>query len=393
MPRRPFVLAAPLAAVVALAAIAGAAGTSHPDDRDPQAATTYSDPAHLAQAHRIADRALAFLAAHMRTNGSLERVNGRHFPSVASTALAALAFMANGHTADEGTDRYGPQVRLMLDWLMTQAQSTQCQCADVPGAHAVVKIFEPSFNASQTHEHGYATWALAMAYGMSFGADNEFQRARLKTLLQGAVHALERCQSTQGGWMYTLEDGQSDHEGSVTVTALQALRAAKEAGLRVDSAKIRRAIEYLGKLQVSEGADSRFGGFRYRLGNEAGEDRVTFALTAASIASLNETGDYDSKVVDRGVAYMRQKDPLTSAIFDPNPMWPWYERLYATQAYFQYRDLHNFRLWYPELVTKAGESQGPEGDFNDTEYGDVYATATAALTLAVPFGYLPTFQR
>jgi hypothetical protein len=392
MPRRPFVLLAPLAAVVALAAIAGAAGTSHPDDRDPQAATTYSDAAHLAQAHRIADRALAFLAAHMRTNGSLERVNGRHFPSVASTALAALAFMANGHTADEGTDRYGPQVRLMLDWLMTQAQTTQCQCPDVPGAHVVVKIFEPSFNASQTHEHGYATWALAMAYGMSFGADNEFQRARLKTLLQGAVHALERCQSSQGGWMYTLEDGQSEHEGSVTVTALQALRAAKEAGLRVDSDKIRKAIVYLGDLQVSEGSDPRFGGFRYRKAADAGEDRVTFALTAASIASLNETGEYDSKVVDRGIAYMRQKDPFTSAVFDQTN-WPWYERLYATQAYFQYRDLRNFRLWYPELVTKAGEAQGREGDFNDAEYGDVYATATAALTLAVPFGYLPTFQR
>ena len=74
-------------------------------------------------------------------------------------------------------------------------------------------------------------------------------------------------------------------------------------------------------------------------------------------------------------------------------MWPWYERLYATQAYFQYRDLRHFRQWYPELVTKAGGDQAPDGSFSDGDYGDVYATATAALTLAVPFGYLPTFQR
>jgi len=396
MNRRLVLAAAPLAAAVALAAIAGATGPARAparaDDRDTQGASTYADAPHLEQAHRIADRALAFLAAHMRTNGSLERVNGSYFPSVASTALAALAFMANGHTADEGTDRYGPQVRLMLDWLLTQAQSTPCQCEKVPGAHVVVKIFDPGFNGSQLHEHGYATWALAMAYGMSFGADNEFQRTRLKTVLQGAVHALERCQATQGGWMYTLDAGQSDHEGSVTVTALQALRAAKEAGLRVDAGRIKAAIEYLGRLQVSKGDDPNYGGFRYRESGDVGENRVSFALTAASIASLNETGDYDSKFVDRGIAYMRQKDPLTAQVFEP-PRWPWYERLYATQAYFQYRDLRHFRQWYPRLVEVTAAAQQGDGGFDDSEFGGIYATATAALTLAVPFGWLPTFQR
>jgi hypothetical protein len=397
MSRRPLLLAASLASAFAFATIAGARG----DDRDPQGATSYADATHLEQAHRMADKALAYLAAHMRTNGSLERVNGQHFPSVASTALAVLAFMANGHTADEGTDRYGPQVRLMLDWLLTQAQSTPCQCSAVPGAHVVVKIFEPGFNGSQVHEHGYATWALAMAYGMSFGADNEFQRARLKTLLQGAVHALELSQANaqtkeklNGGWYYTLEAGQSEHEGSTTVTVLQALRAAKEAGLRVDFDCIKGAIDYLGKLQVSDGQDRNYGGFRYRLVGDRTEERVTFALTAASIASLNQTGDYDSKAVDRGIAYMRQKDPFTkNSANEPSQRWKWYERLYGTQAYFQYGDLRHFRQWYPALVNEAASEQGRDGSFSDGEYGDVYATATAALTLAVPFGYLPTFQR
>lgn len=396
MTRRPFALAASLAAVAVLAASGGAFGPARAaggaDDRDTQGASTYSDASHLERAHRIADRALAFLAAHMRTNGSLERVNGQHFPAVASTALAALAFMANGHTADEGTDRYGPQVRLMLDWLLTQAQSTPCNCTEVAGPHVSVKLFDPGFNASQTHEHGYATWALAMAYGMSFGADNDFQRARLKSTLQGAVHALELSQASQGGWFYTLEAGQGDHEGSTTVTVLQALRAAKEAGLRVDVRRIQRAMDYLARLQISDGADPRFGAFRYRESGDVSENRVSFALTAASIASLNQTGDYDSKIVDRGIAYMRQKDPLTTLTSEIGN-WIWYERLYATQAYFQYRDLRHFRQWYPELIAKTGEMQQRDGSFSDTEYGDVYATATAALTVSVPFGYLPTFQR
>ena len=258
----------------------------------------------------------------------------------------------------------------MLDWLMTQAQSTQCQCADVPGAHVVVKIFEPSFNGSQTHEHGYATWALAMAYGMSFGADNEFQRARLKTLLQGAVHALERCQSTQGGWEYTLDDGQSNHEGSTTVTALQALRAAKEAGLRVGPVRIRNAIDYLGRLQVSDGADTRFGGFRYRLAGDSSEDRVTFALTAASIASLNETGDYDSKVVDRGVAYMRQRDPLRRGARQKQSM-SWRGTSASTPPRpAQYRELRHFGSG-TGAGQRSGRRAGPDGPPGLRDYGDV----------------------
>jgi hypothetical protein len=251
-----------------------------------------------------------------------------------------------------------------------------------------VRIFDPGFSASQTHEHGYATWALAMAYGMSFGSENELQRARIKSLLQGAVHAIERSQSPNGGWMYTLE-ASSYHEGSVTVTLLQGLRAAKEAGVRVDSGVIQRAVNYLGRLQESENG-SQQGGFRYREG--AGE-KVSFALTAASISSLNQTGDYDSKKIDLGIVYMRAKDPLTSITSKGSSTWPWYERLYATQAYFQYRELRHFRLWYPRLVEATANEQRPDGSFSDGSFGDVYATATAALTLAVPFGYLPTFQR
>lgn len=380
-------------ALLVLAAIAAGAPRIAPhgvaargDDHAGQAASTYSDASHLEQARRIADKALAFLAAHMRTNGSFEKVAGGTFPRVASAALAALAFMANGHTADEGSDRYGPQLRLLLDWLQSQAQVTPCNCTAIPGTHEKVKFVDPAFNMSESHGHGYATWALAMAYGMSFGADNDLQRNRVKDLLQGAVHAIELSQSDQGGWMYTLE--KTDHEGSVTVTLLQALRAAKESGVRVNAAVIERAVGYLRNSQKS-GDLSDAGAFRYRIGDE----KVSFALTAAAVSSLNQTGDYDSKSIDRGIAYMRQKDPLTT-LTQEGSRWPWYERLYTAQAYFQYRELKYFRDWYPRLVDVAANLQNKQdGSFDDPEFGDIYATATAALTLAVPFGYLPTFQR
>jgi hypothetical protein len=386
-------------ALLALAALAvsGAPATvphgapPRPDDRAGQAASTYSDATHLEQARRIADRALAFLASHMRTNGSFEKVSGEKFPQVASASLAALAFMANGHTADEGSDRYAPQLRLLLDWLQNNAQVTPCDCSAVAGAHDKVKFIDPGFNMSESHGHGYATWALAMAYGMSFGAENDLARERVKSLLQGAVHAIELSQAGTGGWMYTLDEHNNDHEGSVTVTLLQALRAAKEAGVRVNASVIDGAVKYLRKSQKSQPSDRdspSFGAFTYRIG----DDKVSYALTAAAVSSLNQTGDYDSKNVDRGIEYMRAKDPLTT-LTSRVSNWPWYERLYAAQAYFQYRELKHFRQWYPLLVEVAANLQQKDGGFDDSEFGDIYATATAALTLAVPFGYLPTFQR
>src|SRR5262249_44184374 len=154
---------------------------------------------------------------------------------------------------------------------------------------------------------------------------------------------------------------------------LQALRAAKEAGLSVDAGRIQKAISYLAQLQVSKGEDPRYGAFRYRLATDASEDRVSFALTAASIASPNETGECASRAAARGNAFVRHKDPLTAAVFEL-PRWPWYARLYATQASCQYRDLRPFRQWYPALVAKAGADQSSDGGSSAGGYGDIYAT-------------------
>ena len=147
-------------------------------------------------------------------------------------------------------------------------------------------------------------------------------------------------------------------------------------------------MQYLRESQYSNPSDPNFGGFRYKLR----DPMTSFALTAAAVSSLNQTGDYDSKNVDRGIEFMRQKDPLTHASIEPE-RWPWYGRFYATQAYWQYRELRHFRLWYPELVKTAENEQDADGSFADEEFGEVYATAMAALTLGVPFGYLPSFQR
>jgi len=378
-------LLASIALVCAASAAAAAAGARADDRSGPQ--SEQPESAELARGRRVVDGALRWLAGRVRSNGALEMTRAQQQPTIAATSLAILAFMASGHTAEEGADGDGARLRAMLGWLLQQAQVQPCLCTTVPGEHVIAKFSDPGFATSQMHGHGYATWAVAMADGMSMGAQNAEQRERLRRTLQGAIHAIEVAQHTTGGWGYRIEP-ETFHEGSVTVTALQALRSAKEAGMRVDPGVIDRARQYLRNSQVRSDGDPRFGGFKYQLN----DNLTSFALTAAAVSSLNQTGEYDSKPVDLGVEFMRRKDPLSRFGIEPE-QWPWYGRFYATQAYWQYRELRHFRAWYPQLVAAAEREAAQDGSFEDSLFGEVYATAMAALTLAVPFGYLPSFQR
>lgn len=382
---------------VALATGIDAGGAAAVDEQGESATgQTFGDSENLARANRVATRALQWLSGRVRRNGSIDMSQAaageraEHQPKLSSTALTALAFMANGHTADDGDDGDGARVRGMVSWLLSQASEDDCNCAWTKGPHKIAKFIDPGFDTSPMHEQGYVTWALAMAYGMSLGKESVDQRTDLARVTQGAVHCIELAQNRdKGGWFYYFTPEADAHEGSVTVTALEALRSAKEAGLIVDAGVIELAVGYLRESQVREADNSKYGAFRYRL-----RDPITsFALTAAAVSSLNQTGEYDSKSIDLGIEFMRQTDPLTH--FTQEPMrFTWYGYFYATQAFWQYRELRHFRSWYPALVEFAERDQDRrDGHFGDALFGDVYATAMAALTLGVPFGYLPSFQR
>ena len=71
----------------------------------------------------------------------------------------------------------------------------------------------------------------------------------------------------------------------------------------------------------------------------------------------------------------------------------WYGSFYAAQSYWAHRDRRMFRQWWPAFVAYCADDQWSDGSFHHGDYGQVYATAMVSLTLQVPFGYLPLFQR
>ena len=85
-------------------------------------------------------------------------------------------------------------------------------------------------------------------------------------------------------------------EGSVTVTQVQALRAAHNAGFTVPRGTIEEAVRYIDRCSTREG------GISYSLGSGGGGSRL--AISAAAVATLYNAGEYDAPVAKRCLDYV-----------------------------------------------------------------------------------------
>ena len=315
-------------------------------------------------------RGLAHLAASQAAtgDGSFPRGEGEglEFAPVAITALGSLALMSGGSTPTQGP--HHEAVTRAIDYLLLHTDLS-------PASPTRGFISAGGDETSLMHGHGFATLALAEAYGMSP------RNARLRTALEAAIDLVQRTQGAQGGWYYKPER-QSEHEGSLTVCMVQALRAAREAGLRVDPEVIRRADGYLERSQVEDGS------FAYQIGSP----RTSVALTAAAISSLNATGQYSGTAIAKGVDAI-WRDLAEREAEGGRARFPYYERLYLAQAFWQHQDTTHFQRWFDDEVQGVLRAQDQDGSWFDGRFGTSYATAMNCLVLAMPDSLLPAFQR
>lgn len=303
------------------------------------------------------------------SQGSTGAVGAKY--AVAITSLAGLAVLGAGHQPTEG--EHGEMLNKCLSFLKGAAKPSGLG----------LYFNDEGESRSRMHGHCYAVLFLCDLYGSLPTRDEE-----ISSLIKKAIPVIENAQSTEGGWFYEPDDILLD-EASVTVCALQALRAAREVGFVVDSRRIDRAISYVKRCQ-----SPRDHSFRYSLSrNVAGNDRTTYALTTAALSTLNAAGVYKSVELHQGLDYLRRELASASS--------PWhaaekehdyYGNLYAAQTLHQDGG-ELWKTWYPRVRDYLLRKQRSDGRWENGAYGDEYATAMAILILEVPLGYLPTFQR
>ena len=311
-------------------------------------------------------------------DGSWQLGDATSPPPVAVTALAVLALMSCGEIP--GRTKNGRCIERGILYLLSRQ--------DRRGGKTDGYIGFEADRFSRMHGHGYATLALAEALGMLSRQDDALLTEKaLRDGLVRAVHLIENTQEREtGGWYY--DPVPTGHEGSMTICMVQALRAAKNAGIRVDPKVIHRAVQYVERSQKPDGS------FRYKLGDK----RSSVALTAAAVATLEAAGAWKNPVLIKGQAYLVDKDlhsGLRSQRYPlPSSRFPYYERLYIAQALFFAQDLGPFRRWYTRLVEELGRSRDPAtATWTSKRYSRAYATAMNLLVLSIPQQFLPIHQR
>ncbi len=341
------------------AAEAGPAGEAKAgDDRPARGASELANLEISPQAVRSVSKALDFLATQQGRDGSFSGPGGQH--RAAMTGMAGLAFLSAGHTPGRG--KHAKVVTKAVEFLLKLQDHEGCYADD---------------GGRSMHGHGYALHFMAEAYGMT--ADGELSR-RLRKSVQEGVRLTARSQSPEGGWYY--QPVAQGHEGSITITQVQAIWAARQAGINVPQKTIDKGVGYMRKSQQPDG------GICYMLGMPGSRP----ALSAAGVMVFCGYGMRDTKEAAKAIGYMRKmlSGKLNSRIglgsgFDH------YATLYLGQALYQAGD-PDWSNHYPKLCDELIKQQNANGGW-ESSYGPVFGTACYTLVLAIPYQYLPTFQR
>ena len=305
-------------------------------------------------------KGLDYLAAKQADDGSWIIGGGEAYP-VAMTGLAGTALLAHGDVPTRG--RFAKNVQAAVEYLV--------RCATPNGL-----ITSPNQDSGMPmHGHGFALMFLASVYGM---IGKESLRQQVGAAIRKAVALTSQGQSEAGGWTYIPGSGD---EGSVTVTQVQALRAAHNAGFLVPRGVIEEAVRYLERCRTADG------GIRYSL-HSGGGPRLP--ISAAAVATLYNAGQFDGPIATDCLKYVWDQF-RSSDEWNKSAGHAFYTHLYAAQGFYMAGDEY-WDAYFPKARDQLIAMQGPEGSWNGDGIGPVYGTAIAVIILQLPFKYLPIFQ-
>lgn len=319
-------------------------------------------PKHLTpETLRSIERGTDYLANSQHDDGSWIVGGGQAYP-VAMTGLAGTAFLAHGDSPTRG--RYSRNLQASIEYLVRCA--TPSGLLTGPGQD----------NGMPMHGHGFALMFLASVYGM---ITKESLRRQVRDAVRKGVTLTSQGQSIHGGWTYTPGSGD---EGSVTVTQVQALRAAHNAGFLVPRAVIEEAGNYLEKCRTPEG------GIAYSLGSGGGP---RLPISAAAVATLYNAGQFDSPIATDCLKYVWDEFQANDS-FNKSGGHAYYAHLYAAQGFYMAGDEY-WDAYFPVTRDHLMAQQADDGSWNGDGIGQVYGTSIATIILQLPFKYLPVFQR
>jgi len=306
-------------------------------------------------AERAVVAALRWLKEQQRPDGGWS--HGPHRLGI--SALATLALLGHGETPD--SEEFGATLTKAFQFLTA--------------------TFNPNLNM---YEHAIVTYALAEGYGMTRSPSlREPLEQRVALLLQ-AQQAPKADPLHTGGWRYSA--GSNDADTSITGWCVQALIAARLAGVNVPQSAFDAASQFLWNMHH----EATFGYER------PGGTSSTTAIGVLSQMFLDHSDDPRLKeTLDKlkplQFDWDKTEAPLGMVVYQ------WY---YLTQVFFHAGGAY-WQNWNDQFRDALIQRQAEDGHWKlpamskEKEFNlpPVYSTALCALMLEVYYRYLPTYQR
>jgi hypothetical protein len=307
------------------------------------------------------DRGLQYLAKTQSENGDWAGGGGENGPG--TTGMAMMVFLACGEDPNFGP--YSNHIRKAVRNM-------------IRGQDAGTGIMGPSM-----YHHGFATLALAEAYGVvderNLWTDGRAPRSigqALEFAVRGAVTSQKK--NPLGAWRYSPDA--RDADTSVSGAVFVGLLAARNAGIEVPDESIDKAIAFYAQMTSASGEVAYAGGM-----GGFGESlaRTSIATLVFSVARRKDLKQYKATI-----EYLRQRADQPGG---GQQGWTEYARYYEAQALFQ-GDVVAWEKWNRLLVRQLKQTQQADGSFRG-QLGNSVGTSLSLLALAVNFRFLPIYER
>ena len=301
----------------------------------------------------IYERGLTWLVGNQSEDGSWK--GGQDGAGVDGICL--MAFLASGEDPNYG--RYAAVIRRGLRAIIKRQDETT------------------GYLPESMYHHGFATLALAEAYGVVDETLLWEGGKPVRSIAQTLDLAI-RCAATSqkknrwGGWRYTPDA--NDADTSVTGAVLMGLLACRNAGLEVSDEMINTAMEYMRRSTGKDGSVAYSGGF----GGMGGSMNLT--AIAALVGAVTKTKDTEQ--------FEASRKRLLENLEHQERNYPEYFRYYMAQALFQV-DYDSWQKWNAAKVRELHEIQRDDGSIN----GNAYSTGMSLLGLALNYRFLPIYER
>ncbi|MGE9269941.1 MAG: prenyltransferase/squalene oxidase repeat-containing protein [Verrucomicrobiales bacterium] len=296
------------------------------------------------QLETMYERGLDYLAKSQNETGSWSDSMGGE-PGV--VGLAVIAFLAHGEDPNHGP--HAEVIRKGISYILSEQRESN------------------GYIGSSMYNHGFATLALAEAYGA-------VDEPRIALALKSAVDLILNAQrrNSSSAWRYTPES--RDADTTVSGCQLVALLGARNAGIPVPDEAIRKGLTYMARCRGGDGSY----GYTSASGGKP-------TLTAIGVTCLALAKEKDGKGFRNSVEYLKEKMNYRDRHY------PYYFEYYMSQALF-HADETLWNEWNAKNLRFLGTIQRADGSWPGPK-GEAFNTAASLLSFALNYRFLPIYEK